>query len=120
VGSVGVTGVSGTGQDLVRCVGTFGETTTCTWSMYFDGSDVQLTVANENVDGTAVAANGNIYLSTTGAFNVTGVSGADEDVFVFTPTATGNSTTGAYSPTLFFDGSVWGLGGSDLDAIDLP
>jgi hypothetical protein len=120
VGSVGVTGVSGGPEDLIRCVGTFGPTTSCTWSMYFDGSDVQLTVADENIDGAAVAANGNIYLSTTGAFNVAVVSGADEDVFVFTPTTLGGSTTGAYSPALFFDGSAWGLGGNDVDAIDLP
>ena len=54
--------------------------------MYFDGSDVGLTAYGEDVDAAAVDAAGKIYLSTSNNFAVTGVSGADEDVFVFTPT----------------------------------
>jgi hypothetical protein len=48
------------------------------------------------------------------------VSGADEDVFVFAPTSLGNATAGTYSPTLYFDGSAFGLATNDLSAIDLP
>jgi hypothetical protein len=51
---------------------------------------------------------------------VTGTSGADEDVFVFTPSSLGATTTGTYSPTLHFDGSLYGLGANDVSAIDLP
>jgi hypothetical protein len=51
---------------------------------------------------------------------VAGVSGADEDVFVFTPTTLGSSTTGTFSSSLYFDGSVYGLAANDLFAIDLP
>ena len=40
-----VPGVSGSDEDLFRCVGTFGPTTTCTWSMYLDGSDVDISSA---------------------------------------------------------------------------
>jgi len=87
--------------------------------MYFDGSDVGLTTGDENIDGTSVAG-GNIYLSTTGAFSVTGVSGADEDVFVCTSPTTGDPTSCTYSPTLFLDGSTVGLTTNDVDAIDLP
>jgi hypothetical protein len=74
----------------------------------------------ELVDGAAVAANGDIYLSTISIFDVPGVSGENADVFVFTPTSTGTNTAGSYSPTLFFDGSAAGLGTDNVDAIDLP
>ena len=112
-----VPGVSGADEDLVRCVGTFGPTTTCTWSMYLDGSDIDL--SSEDVDAAAVASNGDIYLSTEGSFSVTGASGADEDVFVFTPSSLGSTTSGTYAATLFFKGSDVGVTG-DVDALDLP
>jgi hypothetical protein len=48
------------------------------------------------------------------------VSGADEDVFVFTPTTLGGTTAGTYSSTLYFDGSAFGLAANDVFAIDLP
>jgi hypothetical protein len=51
---------------------------------------------------------------------VTGVSAADEDVFVFTPTSLGSVTAGNYSPTLYFDGSAFGLSANDVFAIDVP
>ena len=67
------------------------------------------------VDGT-----GKIHLSTTGSFSVPGVSGGDEDVFTFVPTALGSTTNGTYESTLFFDASVFGLEGNDVTGIDLP
>jgi uncharacterized protein YjiK len=92
-----------------------------TWSMYFDGSDVELaTSSGEDVDGADVAGNGNIHLTTRDAFSVTGVSGDDDDVFVCTPTSLGDVTSCNYSPALYFDGSTWGLAGNDVDAINLP
>ena len=51
---------------------------------------------------------------------MTGISGADEDVFVFTPTSLGAMTAGTYSSTLYFDGSAFGLAANDVFAIDLP
>ncbi len=120
-GSVSVTGVSGGEEDLLAFTpSSLGSTTSGTYAMYFDGSDVGLSNSNENVDAAAVDAAGRIYLSTTGNFSVTGRSGADEDVFVFTPTTLGSSTSGSYSPSLYFDGSAFGLGGNDVFAIDLP
>jgi hypothetical protein len=92
-----------------------------TWTMFFDGSDVDLaTTSDEDVDGADVAANGSIYLTTRGPFAVSGVSGDDEDVFVCAPTSLGDLTSCSYSPTLYFDGSTWGLAGNDVDAVDLP
>jgi hypothetical protein len=76
-------------------------------------------LGSEDVDAAAVSS-GNIYLSTLDLFAVPGVSGGDEDVFVFTATSTGANTAGSYSPTLYFDGSSFGLSANDLFAIDLP
>jgi len=121
-GGASVLGASGADEDLLTFTPiSLGATTSGTWAIYFDGSDVGLsTSSEEDVDGVSLAANSDIYLSTRGNFSVTGVSGADEDVFVCTPASLGTVTACAYSSTLFFDGSLWGLDTSDLDAIDLP
>jgi hypothetical protein len=114
-GAISVTGVTGEDEDAVAF--TPGPNT---WAMYFDGTDVGLSSSSEDVDGIALDANGKIYLSTTGNFSVAGVAGADEDVFVFTPSQLGDTTVGTYSPTLYFDGSLHGLSANDVFAIDLP
>jgi hypothetical protein len=121
-----VPGITGeTGSDLLLFTPTsLGPTTAGTWSVYFDGSDVSLGTTSssgaEDIDGVAIAPNGDVYLSTTGNFSVPGISGANEDVFVCHPTSLGNTTACSYLPTLYFDGSTVGLGGTDVDAIDLP
>jgi len=51
---------------------------------------------------------------------VTGISGEDDDVFVFDQTTLGSVTTGTFLPTLYFDGSAFGLTANDVFAIDLP
>ena len=95
-----------------------GDNTSGTWSMYFDGSDVGLsTSSGEDIDALDITSNGNIYLSTLDNFSVTGVSGADEDVFVCAPISLGSNTACTFSSSLYFDGSSWGLGGNDVDAI---
>jgi uncharacterized protein YjiK len=120
VGSVTVPGVAaGRDEDLLAFAPTsLGDVTAGTFSMYFDGSDVGL--GTEDVDAAAVDASGNIYLSVIDVFAVTGVSGDDEDVFVFDPTSTGEVTQGSYLPRLYFDGSAFGLAANDVSAIDLP
>ena len=119
-GSATVPGVSSGAEDLlVFTPSSLGPTTSGTYAMYFDGSDVGISTSNENVDAAAVDAAGRVYLSTTGNFTATGISGADEDVFVFNPTALGATTSGTFSSTLYFDGSAFGLGGNDIAAIDL-
>jgi sugar lactone lactonase YvrE len=122
LGNISVPGVSGKDEDLLAFTPTsLGENTSGSWAMYFDGSDVGLaTTSDEDIDGVSIAANGDIYLTTLGNFAVTGVSGADEDVFICSPVSLGAITTCTFSPTLFFDGSLWGLDANDLDAIDLP
>lgn len=108
-----VSGASGGGEDILRFTPTaLGQTTTGSWSTFFDGSDVGLTGTNENVDDFGFL-DGKLYLTTAGNFSVPGVAGGDEDVFVFTPTSLGTNTAGSYDPVLFFDASgsndVWGL-----------
>ena len=99
---------------------TLGNTTSGTWALYFDGSDVGLADnSQEDVDALDVDANGAIYLSTLGDFSVTGVAGADEDVFFCTPTSLGSNTVCTYSTALYFDGSTWGQSANDVDAFNL-
>jgi hypothetical protein len=112
---VSVPGVTGEDEDVLAFTPSNG-----TWALYFDGTDVELTTSGEDVDGVALALNGDIYLSTAGLFSVTGAGGADEDVFRFTPTTLGSTTSGTFSSTLVFDGSLLGLAGNDLVAIELP
>src|SRR3990172_1798813 len=122
-GNPAVPGVtSGRDEDLLAFTPTsLGDATSGTWAMYFDGSDVELaTSSSEDVDGVDVAANGDIYLTTTGPFGVAGVSGDDEDIFVCTSPSPGDATACTYSPPLYFDGSAWGLAANDVDAINLP
>jgi hypothetical protein len=79
----------------------------------FRGTDLGLTGPGENVDGIEVLGDAvdvaDLYarpllLSTTGAFEVSGASGRDEDVFLFQPV---NALTGTFVP--YFDGSAVGL-----------
>jgi hypothetical protein len=119
--SVTVDAVSGEDTDILAFTPTsLGSTTAGTWDMYFDGSDVGLTESTEDVDAVAVDTEGNIYLSTVGQFSTNGLSGDDEDVFVFTPSSTGSDTSGTFASTLFFDGSSHGLTNEDLSGIELP
>ena len=92
-----------------------GNTTSGSFSLYFDGSDVELTTANEDIDAIALDASGNLVLSTLGSFSVLGLSGADEDLFRFAATSLGSNTSGSWS--LLFDGSDVALtaGAEDLD-----
>ncbi|MEO8356166.1 MAG: hypothetical protein ABI621_09645 [Chloroflexota bacterium] len=120
-GDIAVPGVAGKDEDILAFTPTsLGDVTSGSWAMYFDGSDVGLAdSSNEDVDALDVDPNGTIYLSTLGDFSVTGVSGFDEDVFVCSPNSLGSVTACNYSPTLYFDGSTWGLGGNDMDAFNI-
>jgi len=112
-----------TGRDedvLAFTPASLGDVTGGSWSLYFDGSDVGLgETSDEDLDALDVTANGNIYLSTLGTFSVTGLVGADEDVFLCVPGSLGNVTACNYSPALYFDGSTWALDANDVDAISI-
>jgi hypothetical protein len=118
--TVDVTGVSAEDEDLLEFIPTqLGSVTSGTFSLYFDGSDVDLASSGEDVDSAAVDA-GKLYLSTTNNFSVPGVSGDDDDVFAFTPTSLGSTTSGTYSPSYIFDASAFGLEADDVSAVELP
>lgn len=115
-------GTSGGGarrqEDLLAFTATsLGESTSGTWEPYFDGSDVGLSGNQEDVSGTWIEDTGEIYLTTAGAFSVSGVSGDSADIFTFNPITTGSSTSGTFSS--FFDGSANGLGGENIDGFHL-
>jgi hypothetical protein len=120
-GGISVPGVSGLDEDILAFTSTsLGATTSGTWSMYFDGSDVGLnTDAGEDIDGLFVATNGTIYLSTRGAFAVTGVSGTASDIFSCTPVTLGATTNCTFSSSLYFTGGNWGLNTNNVDGLAL-
>jgi hypothetical protein len=114
-----VTGVSGEGEDLLVFTATsLGSSTSGTWAMYFDGSDVGLTSSSEVVNGVWIdPANNKIYLTTTGTFSVTGASGDGSDIFICTPGTLGTTTTCTFSS--YWDGSTSGFSGQDTDGISI-
>lgn len=118
LGSWSVTGASGVDEDLAEFSATaWGSSTSGTWSMYFDGSDVGLnTSSNEDVWGAWVATNGNIYLTTQGDFSVSGLSGDGSDIFICNSPTTGSSTS-CSSFTMYFDGSAEGIGAEQIDGM---
>lgn len=116
-GSVtGLTGIQD--EDLFVFTATsLGQATAGSFSMLFDGSDVGLsTTADEDITAAHLGASGAVYLSTLGAFSVTGASGGDEDVIRFTPTSLGDTTAGTF--TLYLDGSAVGMpAGVDINGL---
>jgi len=119
LGSVSVTGASGADEDLLAFTPTaLGSTTSGTWAMYFDGSDVGLSsTSNEDVNGVWVDAEGKIYLTTLGAFSVTGVSGDGSDIFTCTPGSLGSTTRCTFS--MYWDGSTQGFSGEVTDSVSI-
>ena len=116
-GAFSVTGASGNDEDLIAFSSTsLGSTTSGSWSWYFDGSDVGLTATTEDVNGVWIdPVNNKVYLTTTGAFSVTGASGDGADIFVCTPGSLGSTTSCAFS--MYWDGSAFGFAGEVADGI---
>jgi hypothetical protein len=122
IGSYAVSGVTGSDEDLLRFTATsLGETTSGSWELYFDGSDVGLsTTSEEDVKGAWMDDNGDIYLTTLGDFAVTGVAGDAADIFTCVPGSTGVNTSCTFSPS--WDGSANGFAGKIVNgfAFDAP
>jgi hypothetical protein len=117
---VGATTIPNVGSvddsDLVRFIPTLlGTSTSGTFEIYFDGSDVALSSNGEDVDAVYVDVNGDLLLSTSGRNSVPGVSGSDEDILRFTPTSLGATTSGTWS--MEFDGSDVGLSNSSSEDV---
>jgi len=120
VGACSMNGASGQDEDLFTFNATsLGSNTAGTFSILFDGSDVGLgSNSSEDVDAACWTASSTILLSTVGNFSVPGLSGANEDVFQFTPTSLGGNTSGTYNMVL--DLSTLGIStGADVSAIEI-
>ena len=109
-------------EDLLAFTPTsLGAATSGTFALRFDGSDVGLGDAAEDVDAAAAGASGELHLSTLDAFSVPNITGDDEDIFVFSPTTFDPPTTsGSYASSLDFDGSAFGLAANDVSGVDVP
>jgi hypothetical protein len=93
--------IKGNDKDLIAFNATsLGADTVGTWSLFFQGSDVGLADSTEDIDSVWIDSNNKLYLTTKGAFQVPGVTGNGADVFTFTPTSLGSTTSGNYAPFL--------------------
>ena len=109
-------------NDILKfCPTSLGATTTGTWSVYFDGSDVGLAAKSENLDALEILPDGRLLLSTKSNFSVKDaanntIAGRDEDILVFNPTALGANTAGTFE--MYLEGSdVPGLSKEDVTGI---
>ena len=87
------------------------------WQLFFDGSDVGITV---DVDGFTRLADGSLLLSFDVAASLAGVGTVDDsDIVRFVPTTLGATTAGNFS--LYLDGSDVGLttNNEDIDGIGI-
>ena len=120
--TISLDGISFDDSDVMVFTPTsLGTSTSGSFAMYFDASDMQMTTNGEDTDGLAVLPDGRLVLSTAGTTKITGVPNQrDEDLFVFTPTSLGDVTSGSIAP--YLDNSDVGLansGGEDIDAFHI-
>lgn len=95
-----------------------GNNTAGTFTLYFDGSDVGLTKASEDIDALDLLPGGRLIISTVGAYAVAGAQGKGDDLLSFTPTSLGATTSGTWS--LYFDGSDVGIKPkTNVDGVDV-
>jgi hypothetical protein len=120
LGTASVTGASAADEDLLAFAASqLGATTSGSWSLYFDGSDVGLgELSTEDVNGAWInPSTGAILLTTTGSYAVPGLSGDGADLIACTPLGLGANT--ACTWTLYWDGSASGFAGEVIDALDV-
>ena len=121
VGNVDAGGVSAKDEDLlVFQPSMLGVDTQGDWSIYLDGSKMQLaTKSTEDVDAVGMDHQGRVYLSTRGAFDVGSTRGGGASIFVFLPQNVGDKTQGEFEQDLFFDGQMIRLKDNDIAAFAL-
>jgi len=120
-GSFSGNGASGADEDLFRFSQTaIGANSAGTFSRYLDGSDLGLGRSSEDIDGLGVENATTLNFSTVGNLSASGATAADEDISLLTLTSTGSSSSGSIASTLVFDGSAFGIGGTDVNALDVP
>ncbi|MBK8901813.1 MAG: CSLREA domain-containing protein [Anaerolineaceae bacterium] len=111
-------GINVDNSDILRFEpASLGEDTAGTWSLYFEGSDVDLKTPQEAIRALTVLGDGRIVIGTKGPVKVGSINAKSRDLVVFTPTSLGENTTGSWD--LYFDGSDVGLlsaSGSSIEA----
>ena len=101
-------------EDILRFAPTsLGNSTGGSFSLYFDGSDVELTTNGEDIDAVDRLPDGRLLISVLGAAQVGTVKANDEDLLFFTPTSLGNNTAGSWAVALA--GSSVGLSTAQED-----
>jgi len=106
-------GITYDDSDIVHFAATsLGTTTSGTFSMYLDGSDVLLTTNGEDIDAIGFEPGGDLVISTLGTAKV-GFTARDEDLIRFDAISFGSSTSGTWHR--YFDGSDVGLTASTED-----
>ncbi|MBX7250811.1 MAG: S8 family serine peptidase [Candidatus Promineofilum sp.] len=115
--AVSVTGVSAADEDVLRFHGGVGSNTTSgTWSLYIDGSD--LSAALGDIDAIAISGS-NVYLSAEAAVTLGGQNMAPGDVFLCAGLTPGSATS-CGSISRFWQGTAVGLAASaNVDALEL-
>lgn len=111
VGPLNVGGIDFTGSDLLLYTPlTPGDYSSGTWSMFFDGSDVELDDPyREDLNGASVQANDSeIFFVTRGEFTAQGVFGTNTTIGWFVPTSLGDQTSGVMDGALEFVDSLLG------------
>ncbi len=104
-------------SDILRFEPTsLGENTAGTWSLYFDGSDVDLTTPQEAIRALTVLGDGRIVISTKGPVKVGSINAQSRDLVVFTPTSLGENTSGSWA--MYFDGSDVHLLSANTNSIE--
>ena len=110
--------ISGGDEDLLLFSSTgFGDTTTGTFELHFNGSDLAMTTNNEDVNAVSIdELSGEILFSTIGNLRTPSRNGNNDDVFSFNGT-TGENTAGPIG--LLFDGATIGFGGENIDGLTI-
>lgn len=122
-GSVAVTGVSAKDKDLLAFAPTgLGSNTAGTWSLYFEGADIGLTTADEDVHGIYMTAGGDLYLTMLGGFQIGGISGGGTDVVVCRLISGGTNSVCSPPASIAWLGSAHGFATGVIDSfyVDLP
>ncbi|MEM7331842.1 MAG: putative Ig domain-containing protein [Chloroflexota bacterium] len=105
-------------EDLLRFSGSYGDTTSGTWSLYFDGSDADMLASTEEFYGVSVDENSSeIFLSNRGTFDLGGITGDASDVAVCQSAVTGENSSCSYA--LFLDGGAIGLDNEVIDGLSV-
>jgi hypothetical protein len=115
VGSNDVSGFNVGPEDLIEFTpNSLGATTSGTFAMYLDGSDVGL--VGENIDGVSLGDFGEVLVSFEDDLTTLGVSVSSADIVSFTG-ALGTNTSGTWA--IYLDGSENAFADQNIDGLNI-